>query len=250
MSRALEGKVVVIAGGSTGIGRAAAEVFAHEGAELVLLARDRVRLEEAAAATGGTAVPTDISNPDAVRAAFDLVERRYKRLDVLLNVAAVGRIRTIDEASDEDIAAVFGTNLLGPIYTTRAAIPLLRRAGGGDILNVSSESTMAYLPYMVLYTASKSGLDGFTRMAMHELKPHGIRMTLFVAGSTESPVSASKYTEAEAARARPAWHDSGYMQQVAGARRAPAEHVAGAMLFAVTRPREQMIDVIHSRSFS
>lgn len=250
MAGQLAGKVVVIAGASTGIGRAAADVFAREEATLVLLARGRERLEEAAAATGGRAVVADVSDPGSVRAAFAEVDRLHGRVDVLLNVAAVGRVRTIEESSDEDIAAIFGTNLLGPVYTTRAAIPLLRKAGGGDIVNVSSESTLGYLPYMVLYAASKAGLDGFTRMAMHELKPEGIRVCLLVAGSTESSFGANNYDPADAERAMPAWLASGYRAQVSGLRKVPAEQVAETMLFAVTRPRDQIVDVLSARSFS
>jgi NAD(P)-dependent dehydrogenase (short-subunit alcohol dehydrogenase family) len=250
MAGALEGKVVVVAGASTGIGRACAEVFGGAGATLVLLARGRERLEEAARATGGAAVPADVSDPASVRAAFAEVERLHGRVDVLLNVAAVGRVRTIEESTDADIAAIFGTNLLGPVYTTRAAIPLMRRAGGGDIVNVSSESTLAYLPYMVLYAASKAGLDGFTRMAMQELKPEGIRVMSLVAGSTATEFGANNYGPEDTERAMPAWVASGYRAQVAGRVKVPAEHVAETMLFMVTRPPGQIVDVVSARSFS
>jgi NAD(P)-dependent dehydrogenase (short-subunit alcohol dehydrogenase family) len=245
-------KVVVIAGASTGIGRATAELFAREGARVVMLARGRERLETAATEVGHDALPiqTDIGDPDSVRAAFDRVDRELGRLDVLLNVAAVGRVRLIEEATDEEIDLIFRTNLVGPVYTTRAAIPLLRRSGGGDILNVSSESTLGYLPYMTLYAASKAGLEGFTRMALHELKPEGIRVTLLVAGSTVTGFGDNNYDEGDRERAMPAWESSGYRKMIAGATKVPAEHVAETMLFAVTRPREQMLDVIHARSFS
>lgn len=250
MAGQLEGRVVVVAGASTGIGRATAELFAREGASLVLLARRRDRLEEAARATGGAAVVADVSDPASVRAAFAEVDRLHGRLDVLLNVAAVGRVRTIEESTDEDVAAIFGTNLLGPVYTTRSAIPLLRRAGGGDIVNVSSESTLAYLPYMVLYAASKAGLDGFSRMAMHELKPEGIRVMSLVAGSTDTSFGANNYAPEDAERAMPAWLESGYRSQVSGQVKVPAVHVAETMLFMVTRPRGQVVDVLSARSFS
>jgi len=251
-STSVAGKVVVVAGASTGIGRATAELFAQAGARVVMLARGRERLETAAAEIGCGAIPiqADIADPGSVRSAFDRVDRELGRLDVLLNVAAVGRVRLIEEATDEEIDLVFRTNLIGPVYTTRAAIPLLRRSGGGDILNVSSESTLGYLPYMTLYAASKAGLEGFTRMAMHELKPDGIRVTLLVAGSTITGFGDNNYDEGDRERAMPAWESSGYRKLIAGASKVPAEHVAETMLFAVTRPREQMLDVIHARSFS
>jgi len=248
---ALEGKVVAVAGASTGIGFAASQAMAGAGAQVVMLARGRERLEAAAAGIAGArALATDIADPQSVRGAFDKIDRDFGRLDVLLNVAAIGRVTRIVDARDDDIAAVFATNLLGPIYTTRAAIPLMRRNGGGDILNVSSESTLGYLPYMVLYAASKAGLEGFSRMVLHELKDEDIRVTLFVAGSTVSEFGANNYRPGDVDRAFPEWQNAGYRKQVSGTTKVPAEHVAEAMLFAVTRPRGQMIDVIHSRSFS
>ena len=98
-----------------------------------------------------------------MRAAFAHDRRPLGKVDALLNVAGVARIRRIEDATDDDIAFVFGVNLLGPIYTTRAAIPLMRAAGAGDIVNVSSEITDDYMPRMVLYGASKGGLDTFSR---------------------------------------------------------------------------------------
>ena len=78
-------------------------------------------------------------------------------------MAGTASLRLIEEASDEDIAGTMATNLLGPIYTSRAAIPLLRKGGGGDIVNVSSESTLDPFPFLTLYNTSKGGLDVFTK---------------------------------------------------------------------------------------
>src|SRR5215212_5465779 len=106
-----------------------------------MLARGVTRLDEAAAAFGLRAMPIvcDIAQPDSVRDAFAKIVQCFGHVDALLNVAGVARIRRIEDASDDDIAHVMGVNLLGPIYTTRAAVPLLRAAGGGDIVYVSSE---------------------------------------------------------------------------------------------------------------
>jgi NADP-dependent 3-hydroxy acid dehydrogenase YdfG len=247
----LKGKVVVVAGASAGIGLAASQRCAVEGAEVVMLARGQERLASAAELVGARALPLacDITRPDSVRQAFVAVAQRFGAFDVLLNVAGVARIRRIEDASDDDIAFVVGVNLLGPIYTTRAAIPLMRAAGGGDIVNVSSEIVDDYMPRMVLYGASKGGLDTFSRMIVHELKADNIRVIRYTAGSVGGTSFGDNFAEGEVEQVWPEWDASGYLTRVAGPGMDP-DWMAEAIVFAVTRPRGQMIDVIHVRSFA
>jgi NAD(P)-dependent dehydrogenase (short-subunit alcohol dehydrogenase family) len=120
-----------------------------------MLARGKQRLKEVADGIGAVPIACDVADPGSVDSAFDELEERFGVLDALLNVAGVAKICRIEHASDDDIAFVMGVNLPGPIYTTRAAVPLMRKAGGGDIINVSSEITNDYMPSMVLYGASK-----------------------------------------------------------------------------------------------
>jgi NAD(P)-dependent dehydrogenase (short-subunit alcohol dehydrogenase family) len=251
------GKVAVVAGGSTGLGAACGRALAQAGARVALLARQGDRLDKTVAdiaadtgAAGGTVcgIVADIADPDSVRRAFSAVAGRYGPPGILLNVASVTRIRTIEEASDEDIAAVLNTNLLGPIHTTRAAIPLMRGRGGGDIVSVSSEATLDYLPLGTLYATSKWGLDGLTRQLVHELRPDGIRVTLVRLGATKTEWGANNYAPGEAERARGAMADSGYMDRVAGRTHMDAGQVAETILFVITRPATQMSDVIHIRA--
>src|SRR3954462_10771780 len=124
MGDRLAGRVVAIAGATAGIGLATSKLCAAEGAQVVMMARGKERLEEIAGSLSATPVVCDISDPDSVRAAFAEIDRRYGKLDALINVAGGARIRTIEDSSDEDIQFVFGVNLLGPIYTTRSAVPL------------------------------------------------------------------------------------------------------------------------------
>jgi NAD(P)-dependent dehydrogenase (short-subunit alcohol dehydrogenase family) len=249
MQKELEGKVVLVCGGSTGIGKACAARFAKGGANVVLLARRKARLDEAAKELGNRAIALegDITSPGSVRAVFAEIDRRYGRLDVLLNVAGVARFRAIADASDEDIATVVGTNYLGPIYTTRAAIPLMRKAGGGDILNVSSEVTLDDLPMMTLYSSTKRALDGFTKTMTKELKPEGIRVTLVVMGNVAGTSFGDNFAGNEREASRDLWVKDGYLTRVAGEKMESA-WVADAIYYAATRPRGMMMDVIHTRS--
>lgn len=244
----LDDKVIAVVGASSGIGLAAAELCAKEGARVVMLARGRERLEAQAEPIGAAPVVCDVADPTSVRNAFAQIDERFGQLDALLNVAGVARIRKIEDATDEDIAFVLGVDLLGPIYTTRAAIPLMRRVGGGDIINVSSEITSDYMPLMVLYGTAKGGLDTFSRMMVHELKEENIRVANYVSGSVATNF-ADNFSPEEVEAAWPIWDASGYMTRVAGPGMDPA-WMAEAFLFQLTRPRGQMIDVIHVRSFA
>ena len=248
MGDRLAGRVVAIAGASAGMGLAASRMCAAEGARVVMMARGRERLEQQAADLGAMAVVCDISDPASVRAAFAEIETTHGRLDALLNIAGVARIRKIVDATDDDIAFVMGVNLLGPIYTTRSAIPLLRAAGGGDIVNVSSEITGDYMPSMVLYGASKGGLDTFSKMMVHELKDDRIRVSNFVSGSVSTEFG-SNFQPEEVGAVWPEWDASGYLTRVAGPGMDP-DWMADAMLFLLTRPAGQMIDSINVRSFA
>lgn len=248
MGERLDDRIVVIIGASSGIGLATAELCVAQGATVVMMARGRERLEQRAEAIGATPIVCDIVDPSSVRAAFASVGDQFGRLDALLNVAGVARIRRIEHATDDDIAFVMGVNLLGPIYTTRSAIPFMRAAGGGDIINVSSEITGDYMPSMVLYGASKGGLDVFSKQMTHELKADNIRVANFVSGSVTTDFG-SNFEPDEVAAIWPEWEASGYLTRVAGPGMDPA-WMAEAFVFQLTRPAGQMIDVIHVRSFA
>jgi NAD(P)-dependent dehydrogenase (short-subunit alcohol dehydrogenase family) len=249
---ALQDRVVVVAGGSAGIGKATAQCFAGAGGRVVILARRKERVDEAVGEIGSgvTGIAADISDPDSVRNAFAQIDDQFGRLDVLLNVAGVARVCRIEEATDEAISTVVGTNFLGPIYTTRSAIPLMRKSGGGDIVNVSSEITLDDMPLMTLYSSTKRALDGFSRTMTKELKADGIRVTLVVMGTVGETAFTDNFGPGDAERAIPVWMEDGYMERVAGSDRPmEASWVADTMLHVVTRPRGMMVDVVHTRVF-
>src|SRR5262249_53572762 len=140
------------------------------------------KLQKLVAELGGKAlaVACDVASPDSVRAAFARIAERHPRIDVLINNAAFYQPFLVAEASDEQILTTLGANLTGPILCTRAAIPLLGK--GGHVINVSSESVGMVFPHLVLYQASKAGLERFTEGLRYELEPNGIRVTLVRAG--------------------------------------------------------------------
>jgi NAD(P)-dependent dehydrogenase (short-subunit alcohol dehydrogenase family) len=246
---ALAGTVVVVAGASRGIGLATARAFAERDAAVVMLARGRERLLQEAAAIGEHALPVqaDITDPDSVRVAFAEVEKRFGRLDVLVNNAGAARVRLLEECSDEDVELHVGTNFLGPIWCTRSAIPLLRRSEAADIVNICSESIHDPFPLLSLYAAAKGGLATFSKAMTRELRPSGIRVTLFICGATTTEFG-SEWTQEEVTRGYAAWREQGYLANVSGEEYMDPADVADAILYAVSRPRSQMVDLIQVRA--
>ncbi|MFD4876247.1 SDR family oxidoreductase [Streptomyces sp. NPDC058420] len=249
MAGTMQGKVAVISGGSTGVGRAVGAQLAESGADVVLLARRADRLEAAAREMTGSVltIPTDVSSGDSVRAAFAQVEERFGRVDILVNSAGVARIRAIEETADEDIHTCIGTNLLGPIHTVRSAVPLLRAAGGGDILNISSEITLDHMPLMAMYAAGKHGLNGFTAAMHKELRGDGIRVALVLLGSISDSAFFENFSSEDRQRAAPVWEADGYLARVGAMKPLPSATVARVMLQLLSTPPEVVQDVVHIR---
>ena len=255
MANALHGKVAAITGATSGSGRAIARRFAAEGAQVILLARGKERLVAETEGLGANAVgiATDVGDADSVRQAFAEIEQRFGRLNILVNNAGVHRPCLVEELSDFDIERQVRTNYLGPVYTCRAAIPLLRAAGGGDIVNTSSESTLDPFPMLSIYVSSKAALEAFSRTMMTEVNDDDIRITLVIQGiAHEGEGSTDWAREPErAAKAFELWKERGYIARVDRPEDLivqSTDEVAEVHLFAVTRPRRQKLDTIHVRS--
>ena len=175
-------KVIVITGAGVGLGRALAKRFASEGETVVLLGRTYAKVEAAAHEIGNaaTAVQCDVSSPDSVREAFAAIAKIHPKIDVLINNAAVFEPFKVIDASDAQILSAVCTNLAGPMFCARAAIPLMNR--GGLIISVTSESVDMNFPHLSIYQSSKAGLERFAKSLSHELEPEGIRVCNVRAG--------------------------------------------------------------------
>jgi NAD(P)-dependent dehydrogenase (short-subunit alcohol dehydrogenase family) len=174
---------VVVTGASSGIGRAAAIAFGHQGASVWLGARDVHELETTAKfamAEGGTAHvhALDVTRPASVRAFGEWVEKEAGCVDVLVNNAGVGAWGTVDDLTEETWRRAIDTNLTGPFLVTKALLPAMRkREGRRHILNVVSVAGRQAFPGNGAYAASKFGLRGWTEALALELAPEGIRVT-------------------------------------------------------------------------
>jgi NADP-dependent 3-hydroxy acid dehydrogenase YdfG len=211
--KALRGRVAVVTGASRGYGFSTAESLVEHGARVALFARSREPLQEAAAKLGraALAVAVDIRDANSVRAAFREVEENLGRLDFLINNAAIATVSRVEQLTDEDLFTMLNTNLAGQVHCIRCAIPLMKRSGGGRIVNVSSDAVRRPLPYLSIYVATKSAMESLSEALRDELREDGIGVTVFRAGSSHETGLASHWSEEEAAAAARLWAKSGYL---------------------------------------
>jgi NAD(P)-dependent dehydrogenase (short-subunit alcohol dehydrogenase family) len=186
----LSGKVVFITGASRGIGAAAARLFAQEGAAVVLAARSVEALDQVVAevrADGGVAdaVALDLADRAGIRAAIDRVEELHGRLDgAFNNGAAIQHPGPLDTTSDEDLDEQYAVNFRGHWTAMTAEAALMRRTGGGAIVNTSSIGSRRANPALPAYGAMKRALNSITESAAVTWGPEGIRVNGITPGGT------------------------------------------------------------------
>jgi NAD(P)-dependent dehydrogenase (short-subunit alcohol dehydrogenase family) len=171
-------QVVVLMGASSGIGRESALRFARKGARVVVSARGEEGLDSLVKEIreeGGEAiaVPADTSEFDQVKAVADRALQEYGRLDTWVHLAAVGLFATFEETTPKEFARVIDVNLMGQVYGAMAALPHIKREGGGALIHVSSMGAKRSIPLQSAYCASKHGIDGFLESLRVELQHEG-----------------------------------------------------------------------------
>ncbi|MEV4345142.1 SDR family oxidoreductase [Actinoplanes sp. NPDC049596] len=194
MRKPVSDQVVVITGASSGIGRATALAFAARGARVVCAARTTQALDslvEQITAAGGTAVavPTDVADPEAVTALAKAAEQRFGRIDTWVNNAAVGIWGRVEDISGPEFERVMRVNFLGQLYGIKAALPALRRAGGGTVIGVVSAEGVRSVPLQAPYTASKFAVRALHDSLRSELAQEGapITVTTILPASINTP---------------------------------------------------------------
>jgi short-subunit dehydrogenase len=176
----LSGKVVVVTGASMGIGEAIAKVFADHGASVVFLARDLSRAEAARQRVGHSdrtlALACDVRDRGQIDRALAQTLHQFQRLDVWINNAGVGIRDTVVDMQMEACRELFETNFFGAIACMQAVAPVLRKNGGGDIINISSVAGHIPVPVMAIYSASKFALNAIGKGARLELQRDNINV--------------------------------------------------------------------------
>ena len=178
----LAGKVALVSGVGSGLGRSISVTLADEGASVVLAARNAERLDQVAAEINGAggsaiAVPTDVTRPEQCTRLVERAVDHYGRLDILVNNGHHQGDFTMLEASNVDEwESIFAVNLYGPMRIIQAATPIMRAQGDGKIINVNSGAVISNKPTLGAYSASKAGLASITKTLALELGRSGIRV--------------------------------------------------------------------------
>jgi 3-oxoacyl-[acyl-carrier protein] reductase len=210
LSRSIVGKVALVTGAASGMGRATARLFADEGARVAVvdLGADRVQLvADEINAAGGVAAPwvCDVSDPAQIHALVDAVAVHFGALDILVNNAGVSMVAgaTADEATFEEAwQHTFDVNLTAQVRLIRAALPHLQASGAGRIVNIASTEGIIATAGLPAYTASKHGVIGLTKSMAVELGRTGVTVNCICPGPINTGMTAGIADEAKETYAR------------------------------------------------
>lgn len=222
-------KVVLVTGGSKGIGRAIALALAEDGADVAVAARSAEPLEKTAREIeerGGRtlAVPTDVTDPEQCRALIERVTGELGGLDILVNNAgAAPFLSTFESARLEGWEKYFRITFIGAVYCTHAAAGALLARPGASIINVASVAAFLASPGLTYYASAKAALVSFTQTLAREWAPHGVRVNAIAPGFVETDMNV-------AARQDPTFHEM-IRSQIPLGRWGTAEDVAGVARF-------------------
>jgi NADP-dependent 3-hydroxy acid dehydrogenase YdfG len=228
----LDGKVALVTGASSGIGEATALALAAEGAHVALVARRAERLQTLSKQildNGGLAMPIIADVADEAQAHDMLLKAnaQWGRVDILVNNAGVMQLGSIDGANTEEWRSMLNINLLGLMYATHAALPLMKAQGGGHIVNISSTSGREVLVNAAVYAATKFGVGAFSEALRKEVYTDKIRVTVIEPGAVATELG-NKIADTDAQEWAKTWLQS----------KTPlaSEDIAAAIVYAVTQP--------------
>ncbi|MFW6113466.1 MAG: SDR family NAD(P)-dependent oxidoreductase [Actinomycetota bacterium] len=215
------GKIVLVTGAASGIGRGVALAFARAGADLVLVDLEGERLCETAALVEGAGSRclvkrVDVSSRMEMEAMAEGVLSDWGRVDILVNNAGVGVGGELVNIPIEDLEWIVGINLMGEIYGTSLFLPQMIERGEGHIVNVASLSGLVLLPFHLAYTTTKFGLTGFSTALWAEVRRHGVGVTLVCPGAVKSNIMEHTRTYAGGKRQEEATERFGRLLQERG----------------------------------
>ncbi len=239
MSIDLSGQVVAVTGASSGIGEATAIACARAGAAVALAARRSERIEILAqriADEGGTAISltTDVGEEEQARAFVERTHAELGRLDVLVNNAGVMLLGPIENAPTQEWRRMIHANVLGVLYCTHAALPVMREQGGGHIVNVSSVAGRVARAGSGVYNLTKFGIGAFSESLRQEGVAIGVRVTLIEPGAVATELPGHNREEVLEQMAK----------RFAGVTPLASEDIAEAVLYAIGQPENVAVNEI------
>jgi len=228
------GKVVVVTGASMGIGEAIAKTFCDQGARVVLLSRDAARIDAARERVGHPertlAMACDVRHREDIDRAVGLTLHHFQRIDVWVNNAGHGLMDSVAQVDMAKLREMFDTNLFGAVAAMQAVIAVMRRQGGGTVINISSVAGHIPLPFHAGYSATKFALNAMGKAAGVELKKDGIHVLTVCPGYVRTDFGKNAVRGNESKQVRP-----GAVKGIS------AERVAQATLRGYLKHRREVI---------
>jgi NAD(P)-dependent dehydrogenase (short-subunit alcohol dehydrogenase family) len=181
-----ENKVVLVTGGSSGIGLAIAKVFSDQGANLVITGRKQDRLDEAVSVLGANvvAIKADVADLSELAGLFEQVKSLHGRIDILVANAGVGQISPLGSITEEGFDLVFNTNVKGVTFTVQGALPLMSQ--GGSVVIIGSTASMNPGGGLSVYGATKAALRSLVRSWILDIKGSGVRINILSPGPVDT----------------------------------------------------------------
>jgi NAD(P)-dependent dehydrogenase (short-subunit alcohol dehydrogenase family) len=233
----LDGRLTLITGAASGIGRATAIAAAERGARLVLTDINQSQLDDVVALLGESVVvhrALDITDIDAVRGFADDVHAEHGPLDIVMNVAGIATWGSVDRLTHDQWRNTVEVNLMGPIHVIESFVPAMMAAPkGGQLVNVSSAAGLIALPWHAPYSATKFGLRGISEVLRFDLRRSGIGVTLVCPGAVNTPLVETVDIAGVSRAARQGLKLDQHFRRTA----VPPERVARQILNGVTRNR-------------
>jgi NAD(P)-dependent dehydrogenase (short-subunit alcohol dehydrogenase family) len=226
--------VIIITGASTGLGEATARLFAGQGAKVALAARSAGKLNQLATELPGSfAIPVDLRDPSSIAHMVARVHTHYGRIDLLINNAGQGMHGFLEQVEVTQYRSLMDLNLYGPLLVMQAVIPIMRKQGGGMIMNVSAPlAGMPYIPSLGAYASTKAALTLITLTARAELAAENIRVGVIYPGMMATDMHRHLLPASTTQPVAVAWEAGGDLPAGAPQREAP-QAVAGEILEAV-----------------
>jgi 3-oxoacyl-[acyl-carrier protein] reductase len=174
----LKDKIVLITGGNSGLGKATAILLKKAGAKVIISGRDFMKTDRVAEEHGFISIDCDVTSDFEINRLFEKIEKDFGRLDVLVNNAGIGKRFSLDEITREEMQKVYEVNVFGATMMAKHAARLMRKNGGGDIINIASTASLKGYPTGSIYASSKFALRGLTQCWQAELRRDDIRVIL------------------------------------------------------------------------